>query len=80
MLLTEITTPSKHALIYDLFVFPFFLIFEFNFIYFFIQQVLISHQLYTHQCIHVNSNRPIFVFLDCLNIVAIRFYLTLSLL
>ena len=34
-------------------------IFEFYFIYFFIQQVLISHQFYTHQCIHVNSNRPI---------------------
>ena len=30
-----------------------------NFIYFFIQQVLISHQFYTHQCIHVNRNRPI---------------------
>ena len=27
--------------------------------YFFIQQVLISHPLYTHQCIHVNPNRPI---------------------
>ena len=27
-----------------------------NFIYFFIQQVLISHQFYTHQCIHVNPN------------------------
>ena len=26
---------------------------------FFIQQVLISHQFYTHQCIHVNPNRPI---------------------
>ena len=30
-----------------------------NFIYFFIQQVLISHQFYTHQCIHVNPNHPI---------------------
>ena len=39
--------------------FFFFLIFEFNFIYFFIQQVLISHQFYTHQCIHVSPNRPI---------------------
>ena len=27
--------------------------------YFFIQQVLISHQFYIHQCIHVNPNRPI---------------------
>ena len=27
--------------------------------YFFIQQVLISHQFCTHQCIHVNPNRPI---------------------
>ena len=34
-------------------------IFKFNFIYFFIQQVLVSHQFYTHQCIHVNPNRPI---------------------
>ena len=33
--------------------------FEFNFIYFFIQQVLISHPFYTHQCIRVNPNRPI---------------------
>ena len=37
----------------------FFWIFEFYFIYFFIQQVLISHPLYTHQCIHVNPNLPI---------------------
>ena len=37
----------------------FFLIFEFYSIYFFIQQVLISHQFYTHQCIHVNPNHPI---------------------
>ena len=29
------------------------------FIYLFIQQVLISHQFYTYQCIHVNPNRPI---------------------
>ena len=28
-------------------------------IYFFIQQVLISHPFYTHQCIHVNPNLPI---------------------
>ena len=34
---------------------PFFL----NFIYFFIQQALISHQFYPHQCIHVNPNLPI---------------------
>ena len=33
-----------------------FFFFEF---YFFIQQVLISHQFYTHQCIHVNPNLPI---------------------
>ena len=39
--------------------FSFFWIFEFYLIYFFIQQVLISHQFYTHQCIHVNPNRPI---------------------
>ena len=37
----------------------FFLIFKFYFIYFFIQQVLISHQFYTHQCIHVNPSLPI---------------------
>ena len=30
-----------------------------NFIYFFIQQVLISHPFYAHQCIHVNPNLPI---------------------
>ena len=36
-----------------------FLSFKFYFIYFFIQQVLISHQFYTHQCIHVNPNHPI---------------------
>ena len=29
------------------------------FVCFFILQVLISHQFYTHQCIHVNPNRPI---------------------
>ena len=40
--------------IYTLFCFEFL-----NFIYFFIQRVLISHQFYTHQCIHVNPNRPI---------------------
>ena len=34
-------------------------IFEFYFILFFIQQVLISHQFYTHQCTHVNPNLPI---------------------
>ena len=33
-------------------------VFVFVFV-FFILQVLISHQFYTHQCIHVNSNRPI---------------------
>ena len=35
--------------------------FFFNFILFiyFIQQILIRHQLYTHQCIHVKPNRPI---------------------
>ena len=38
----------------------FFFFFEFlNLIYFFIQQVLISHQFCTHQCIHVNPNLPI---------------------
>ena len=30
-----------------------------NLIYFFIQQVLISHPFYTQQCIHVNPNLPI---------------------
>ena len=34
-------------------------IYQFNLILFFIQQVLISHPFYTHQCIHVNPNRPI---------------------
>ena len=43
----------------DFILFYYFWIFEFYFIYFFIQQVLISHQFYTHQCIHVNPNRPI---------------------
>ena len=34
--------------------------FEFYFIYlFFIQQVLISHPFYTHQCIHVDPNLPV---------------------
>ena len=37
----------------------FFLIFKFYFIYFFIQQVLISYPFYTYQCIHVNPNLPI---------------------
>ena len=31
----------------------------FNFIYFFIQQVLISYPFYTHQCTLVNPNLPI---------------------
>ena len=31
----------------------------FLFVCFFILQVLISHQFYTHQCIHVNPNLPI---------------------
>ena len=35
----------------------FFLTLEFYFC--FIQQVLTSHPFYTHQCIHVNPNRPI---------------------
>ena len=36
------------------------LIFFFScFVCFFILQVLIRHQFYTHQCIHVNPNRPI---------------------
>ena len=34
-------------------------IFEFYFIWFFLEQVLISHPFYTHQCIHVNPNLPI---------------------
>ena len=39
--------------------FVLFCFFEFSFIYFFIQQVLISHPFYPHQCIHVNPNRSI---------------------
>ena len=39
--------------------FFFFWIFEFHFIYFFIQQVLISYLFYTHQFIHVNPNLPV---------------------
>ena len=39
--------------------FLFFWIFVFYFIYFFIQQVLICHPFYAHQCIHVNPNLPI---------------------
>ena len=31
-----------------------------NFIYFFIQQVLISYPFYTHQCTLVNPNLPIY--------------------
>ena len=34
-------------------------LFVYLFIYFLIQQALISHQFYTLQCIHVNPNRPI---------------------
>ena len=33
--------------------------FEFYLIYFFIQQLLISHPFYTHQCIHVNPSLAI---------------------
>ena len=40
------------------FLFIYLFIFEFL-IYFFLQQVLISHPFYTHQCIHVNPNCPI---------------------
>ena len=36
-----------------------FFFFEFYFIYFFIQQVLISYAFYTYQCIHVNPNLPV---------------------
>ena len=32
---------------------------SFYFIYFVIQQVLISHPFYAHQCLHVNPNLPI---------------------
>ena len=56
--------------IHDLQVFPsslwlpfnllLFYCFEFYFIYFFIQKVLISHPFYIHQCIHVNLNHPIY--------------------
>ena len=42
-----------------LFIFFFFFFLNFILFIFFIQQVLISHQFYTHQCIHVNPNRPI---------------------
>ena len=34
-----------------------FWIFEFHFIYFFMQQVLISHQFYTHQCTYIKQIR-----------------------
>ena len=50
---------SKHTYMWMDAYWEYFLIFKFYFIYFFIQQVLISHQFYTHQCIHVNPNRPI---------------------
>ena len=46
-------------ILFCFFCFLFFLIFEFYFILSFIQQVLISHQFYTQQCIHVNPNLPI---------------------
>ena len=35
-------------------------VFSILFNLFFIQQVLISHPFYTHQCIHVNHNGPIY--------------------
>ena len=41
------------------FLFCFILFLFLLFIYLCIQQVLISYQFYTHQCIHVNPNRPI---------------------
>ena len=47
---------KAHVIFFYLFIFR---ITFLNFIYFFIQQVLISHQFYTHQCIHLNPNRPI---------------------
>ena len=56
---------SKSLFIFHTFLFIFHytsFFFEFlNFILciFLIQQVLISHQFYTHQCIHVNPNLPI---------------------
>ena len=37
----------------------YFILFCFFLFFFFKQQVLISHQFYTHQCIHVNPNSPV---------------------
>ena len=42
--------------LYKIFFLNFWILF---YLFFFIQQVLISYPFYTHQCIHVNPNRPI---------------------
>ena len=49
----QITNPS-HSFFLSFFFFEFL-----SCIYFSVQQVLISHPFYTHQCIHVNPNLPI---------------------
>ena len=54
LLIFKICLPIHTGCVAD---FKFF--FEFKFIYFFIQQVFISHPFYTHQCIHVNCNLAI---------------------
>ena len=50
---TRSLMPQEYFLFY--FIYFYFILFYL----FFIQQVLISHQFYTHQCIHVNPNLPI---------------------
>ena len=52
----KIKTWKFSYFIFLLFVLFFLILF---YLFFFIQQILISHQFYTHQCIHVNTNRPI---------------------
>ena len=54
--LSILFTSSKDQL-FVLFVFA--IVSFFSFLFFFILQVLISHQFYTHQCIHINPNHPI---------------------
>ena len=49
-MLTYFHTNNPKKVYYQLF---------FLFLCFFILQVLLSHQFYTHQCIHVNPNCPI---------------------
>ena len=53
--------PLTHVLFRCVLFFGFLGFFNFWILFnvFFIQQVLISHQFYAHQCIHVNPNLPI---------------------